>query len=108
LLEALNWTPADLDIALRYAPQGKMTAQILGLYGNGRRRQPSVPYVQKFAVLEADPPPPKPPWAPLLLPCAGGEQGAVPVGRILAASRQCPECVAEFEEGRRREEDTWW
>jgi len=108
LLDQLNWTPADLDLALRYASSGKMTAQILGLYGDGHRRQPSVPYVQKFAQLEANPPPRKPPWTPRVLPADRKNGQFVAHDKILSPARQCPMCVVEFGQGLRREADTWW
>jgi len=108
LLDRLHWTQADLDVALGYAPQGKMTAQVLGLYGNGRHRQPSQPYVRKFERLEAAPPAPKPPWGHAVLPLRDLDRGAVPLQRVLSSPRQCPMCLVEFRQGRRTESDTWW
>ena len=91
LMEMVGYSPEELDYVLGYSPRGRMTRQIL------RGRQPSRPYAEKFGLLEADPPPPKPEWLPRAPKVLTGE--AVPVFMVETERRECLECMALRAEG---------
>jgi hypothetical protein len=91
LLEGLRYSPEELDFALDYSPQGRMTRQIL------LGRQPSAPYVEKFEAIEADPPEAKPKWLPSALAVLTGE--TVPMSMVESEPRACLECLARRAEG---------
>jgi len=91
LLSAVRYSPEELDFAMDYSVQGRMTRQIL------RGRQPSRPYVKKFSRLEAEPPPPKPQWLPRAPKVLTGE--AIPASMVEGERKACLECAARALEG---------
>lgn len=104
--EELGYSPRLLEQELGYYSDGKYVRMLEGQWPSIPLRTPSRRFLQRLQGWLLAGPEPLPPWSPLIsLRC---EHAAIPLRRILAAKRQCPECVAEWAEGRREERDTWW
>jgi hypothetical protein len=100
--KSLNYSQVDLAKALDYS-----TKYCRMMQGDFRStRQPSEEFLRRFNSLHASAPKPKPAFLPAL--AFKPETDAIPVVRILASIKQCPECVWEMKRGYRDEPDTWW
>jgi hypothetical protein len=101
LRASINYSIADLARALDYSP--KYVRMMQGDFNC--TRQPSTTFAQRVAELRATAKP-KPRFLPAL--AFKPDVDAIPVIRILAAVKQCPECIDEMRRGYRDEPDTWW
>ena len=110
VMAKVNYGAAQLDEALGYSSEGRLTKTYLGEYRGTEGRRPSFAYYEHFeefaAQVEEGIIEPIPPWRPV--PIWSSEGKAIPLDRILAAAHQCPYCVYEWLIGMREEAETWW
>lgn len=98
---------SEKELALTLGYYGPHAVRLYeGQYPSHPLRPPSRRFLERLAAFLEKDPAPLPPWAPIIR--TDPEQAAIPLGRILAAKRQCPECVAEWLRHQRTEHETWW
>jgi transcriptional regulator with XRE-family HTH domain len=100
--ESLGYSEKDLADALGYIPQ--YIKELEGQYG--RLRQPSARFQGFLAEFKATNPQPKKPWITHVAEVLKAD--VVPLGRIDAQRRQCPECLAQVTEGLMEEAEAWF
>lgn len=101
--ESLNYSYQDLAEVLGYACWQHMK-DMEG--GYARLRQPSVRLQKVLAEFKAANPQPKKPWIACVAEVLSAD--VVPLGRIDAERRQCPECLARAAEGLMDPAEAWF
>ena len=100
--ESLNYENVDLARAFDYSVQ-----YVRMMQGDFKStRQPSEKFIERFNSLRSSSPESKPGFLPVL--AFRPDEHSIPMSRVLAALKQCPECVFEFQRGYRDENETWW
>ena len=101
--EGLNYSYQDLAQVLGYAC-GQYIKELEGQYG--RLRQPSARFQSRLAEFKATHPQPKKPWIAHVAEVLHAD--VVPLERIDAERRQCPECLARAAEGLMEQAGAWF
>jgi len=113
LLHRLRWSEEDLAAAISgngHWADRKLVRLYLGRWPSQPLRQPPGWFAERVHRLLDEETTgrlaPKPPWVPRVSDTGTGR--TIPAQKVLTEARQCPECVAEWQEGKRIWEDTWY
>ena len=100
---SLGLSPQELEDILEYASQGKYVRALEGEWG---LRQPSQRFLKRLKAFKATNPQLKKAWIAHVAEVLSAD--VVPLGRIDAERRQCPECLAQAAEGLMDEAKAWF
>jgi len=99
-----GYTPTSLEESLGYNSDGLLVKMYLGELST--EREPSDPFCEKLEGLGFDGK--VEPKSRKIAMAAFAKREPPPGTVVLGEPRQCPECVAEAEEGKRAWTDTWY